>query len=91
MSSVPENIEALKITSAEFLLTDLDVAWTFMDVAETSGIEETVVRNHQNARKAYDTVLDFLSKLTLTASDRNAVEEKLAVLKTRLENAGQLF
>ena len=77
--------------SVEFLLTDIDVAMTFLDVAETSGIEETVTRNHQNARRAYDTVLSFLSKLTLHAGHRQQVETQLAVLKARLEAVGQRF
>lgn len=78
-----------KYTSPVFLLTDIDVALTFMDVAETTDIEDTVTRNHQNARKAYDTVLDFLSKLTLTPTDRQQVETKLAILKARLQAVGQ--
>ena len=77
--------------SPEFLLTDIGVAMTFMDVAETTNIEETVIRNHANARKAHDTVLDFLAKWALTPSDRQAVESRLAVLKARLEAAGQRF
>ena len=36
----------------EFLITDLDLALTFMDVADTSRVEEIVKRNHENARKA---------------------------------------
>jgi hypothetical protein len=85
MSSLPENIDALKHTGAEFLIADLDTALAFMDVADTSGDKETVARNHRNAGKAYNTVLDFLSKLALMPSDREAVESKLAVLKARTE------
>lgn len=88
MSSLLENINALNHTGAKFLITDVDTALTFMDVAETSRDEETVARNRQNARDAYGTVLGFLSKLKLIPSDREAVESKLAVLKARLEAAG---
>jgi hypothetical protein len=88
MSSLLENIDALKRTGAEFLITDLDTAMVFMDVADTSGDKETVARNQRNARKAYNTVLGFLSTLALMPSDRQAVESKLAVLKARLEAVG---
>ena len=81
--------EHSEYTSPEFLLTDIDVGLTFMDLSETTSIPETVTSNHQNARKAYETVLHFLSKLNLTPSDRQTVENKLAVLKARLEAAGQ--
>jgi len=69
----------------DFLLTDLDLAMTFMDIAKTSQIEETVRRNHNNARKAYDTVLHLLEKLTADAGQRQVIDAKLALLKTRLE------
>ena len=37
-----------------FGIADLDVALTFMNVADTSGIVETKQRNYRNARTAYD-------------------------------------
>ena len=91
MASLAENIKDLTHTSAEFLITDLDLALTFMDIADTSNSAETGTRNRQNARHAYDTVREFLSKLALTASDRQAVESKLAVLKARLKAVGDQF
>ena len=90
--SVPQCPDGLDPTNSagltDFLLSDLDLALTFMDVADTTGIEETAHRNHENARKAYDTVLDILSRLTLKIAQRDAVESRLAVLKSRLESAG---
>jgi hypothetical protein len=52
-----------------FLLADLDVALTFMDISETTHSEETAHRNHNNARKAYDTVLHLLERLVPSASE----------------------
>ena len=74
-----------------FLLTDLDLAMTFMDVADSSHIEETTRRNHTNARTAYDTVLHLLQALMLNVDRRQAIDAKLAILKTRLKAAGQQF
>jgi hypothetical protein len=61
---VSERFHDLIQTGVEFLLVDLDVAITFMDVAETFRIEEIKHRNHNNARKACDTVLHLLEQVT---------------------------
>jgi hypothetical protein len=74
---------------AGFLITDVDLGFTFMDVAETSKDDEVIRRNRQNARKVYDTALRLLSKLSLNNEERQTVEVKLAVLKKRLEAVGE--
>jgi hypothetical protein len=74
-----------------FLLTDLDLALTFMDISETTHSEETAQRNHNNGRKAYDTVLHLLDRLVPSPSERQAIDAKLAILKTRLQAVGQQF
>jgi hypothetical protein len=88
---VGERFHNLIQTGVEFLLVDLDVAMTFMDVAEASGLEDTKHRNHKNARKAYDSVLHLLEKLKPDAEQVRVIDAKLARLKTRLEAAGQQF
>jgi hypothetical protein len=60
-----------------------------MEVAGASRFEETTRRNHNNARTAYDTVLRLLKKLTPNLSERQAIDAKLAILKTRLQAVGQ--
>ncbi len=72
----------------DFLLTDVDLALTFLDVADTTAVEETAHRNREHARQAYGTVANFLTKLNLKVADREAVETRLAVLKERLDAAG---
>jgi hypothetical protein len=76
-------------TGAAFLLTDLDLAMTFLDLANTSRIAGIVRRNRRNARTAYDSVLRFLPRLVLTAAERQRIEEKLSELKGRLEAVGE--
>ena len=78
----------LNSVTAEFLLTDIDVGITFMDVAGTSRDQKTVLRNHKNAMLAYDTVLGFLAKLSLTEIERQSVQAKLALLRARLQASG---
>lgn len=68
----------------DLILSDLDIALTFMDVADISRIEETKDRNHRNARKAYDTALKLLKSLSPDVTQQAAINAKLALLKSRL-------
>jgi hypothetical protein len=91
VSNWPETFSDLNQSGVSFLLTDLDLAMTFMDFADASRIEETTRRNQINARTAYDTVLRLLEKLKPNPDQRHAIDAKLAVLKTRLQAVGQQF
>ncbi len=72
---------------AAFLLADLDLAMTFLDVAATSDKRKSSQRNQKNARTAYDTVLRFLPRLSLTAVETSAIHEKVSALRIRLEDS----
>ncbi len=72
----------------DFLLADIDLAMTFMDLSKISSVSETINRNHENALTAYRTVLSLLSRLSLSPEARQSVETKLDVLKARLETVG---
>jgi hypothetical protein len=74
-------------TAAAFLVTDLDLAMTFLDVANTSHNPGCSQRNQNNARTAYDTVLQFLARLSLTEVEQSTIREKLSVLRIRLQNS----
>ena len=76
---------------AEFIMADLELAFTFLDIARTSLAAETRRRNQENARAAYDAVLRFLPRSlpVLSAAERHAIENKLAELKNRLEQLGE--
>jgi hypothetical protein len=91
MDEKPPFAEAVNTISIEFLLNDLDLAMTLLDVASTTIVDETAKRNHQNAHKAYDVVVCHLSKVKLNASQEHELDEKLAALKARLESVGQKF
>ena len=79
----------LNTTSIGFLLTDLETALTFLDVAQTSHDQETKQRNHKNAHVAYDTVIRLLPNVKPTAAQQQAIDEKLSLLKARLEAVGE--
>ena len=90
-SDVSETFDDLNQSGVQFLLVDLDLAMTMMDTAEATRLEDTKHRNHKNARTAYDSVLHLLEKLEPDAEQREAIDAKLARLKTRLEAVGQQF
>ena len=78
---------------AEFIMTDLELAFAFLDIARTSGVTETGRRNQENASTAYDAVRRFLPRSlpALSAAERQAIENKLGELKSRLEQLGENF
>ena len=63
----------------DFLLFDLDLANTFLDVAAAFQSKETASRNHSNARKAYDTVMRLMPKLRLDQHVRQDFNRKLSL------------
>jgi hypothetical protein len=69
----------------EFLLTELDTGLVFLKVAAAAKSAERVLRNRENARLAYNTVLRFLPIVKLGAEERKVFDQKLAELKAQLD------
>lgn len=82
-----ENADLAK-RGIEFVIAELETALTFLDIADTSDIEETVKRNHQNARKAYETVQRLLTRLRPNADEKALIGAKIAALEARLQAGG---
>lgn len=78
----------LNKSGVEFLLTELQTALTFMDIADTSRIPETVKRNHENAHKAYETVQRLMGYLIPNETQQALIVQRITQLKARLEAAG---
>jgi hypothetical protein len=70
-----------------FLIAELELGLTFMDVAATSASTDTTRRNQAHARVAYETVLGLKNQVPLTATEEALVNEKLDLLKARLDSA----
>jgi len=90
MADVPQIIFDCHRACARFLLVDLDVGITFLEIAETSRNEETARRNRNNALIAYRSSVQFLPRLKLTAVEDRAIKGKLYRLKARLELLGTI-
>ncbi len=76
----------------EMLKRDLDAGLIRAMIASRAPENsEKRLRNHREARKAYDTVVDFSQRFTLTSTDTQEISDKLAKLKSSLEQLGDSF
>ena len=92
-TGVNEELTPMRLSNIafDFLRTDLDTGLTFMNVAESTRDADAQQRNHENARRAYDAVVRLMQSLSLDDTQNKEVAEKLALLKSRLQNVGQKF
>ena len=75
----------------EFVKTELKTGLTFSTIALQAKDAQKISRNTMNARKAYDTLLRFLDRSTLSDQDVADVEQMLAKLKANLIQLGETF
>lgn len=75
----------------QFLLIDLGLALTFLNIASTSVNLETTQRNWKHARKAHDAVAHLLPRLTTTDEELQFIEKELSALRIRLKAVGEIF
>jgi hypothetical protein len=78
-------------TSVELLLTDSNVALTFLSIAETTENRETAERNIHNAHKAYDSIQNFRLRYVFTDAQTATLNSNLGEVKARLEALGRTF
>ena len=92
MAGVPQ-VGDWRRVGANFIITDLELAFTFLKIARTSSVPETVRRNQGNACTAYHAVLRFLPQClpALSAAERQTIEVNLRKLKNCLEQFGECF
>jgi hypothetical protein len=69
------------------VLSDLDLALTFLEIARTARDAVTRRRNRENARKVYETMLRFRPRLLPTPVEDRIIQQKLAQLKDGLDVA----
>jgi hypothetical protein len=69
---------------ADILMSDADFALTFLDLAETTVVEENRIRRRAEARRAYHAILKFVSKSHLTQEQRSALTKRLDRIRGRL-------
>ena len=73
----------------QFISIELDLAMTFVSVAADEGLQSPQrVRNHRQARVAYDTAVRFLAGAELSLAERAEFECKLRRIKISLQEIG---
>jgi hypothetical protein len=80
--------EASNKVGTEFVLTELDTALTFLDVAETTRSAETRERNRNHAYEAYEVVLRMQSRVIMDPDQKIEFQQKLATLRRRFKELG---
>ena len=83
-----ELMERANTVGIDFLKTEIQTAFTFIQVAETSSSPETRARNFGLALKGYHAVLHFLPRLVPTPDERTEIDQSMGKLKQRLGEAG---
>ncbi len=79
MSNFLEYFTSANRAGVEFILTDLNLAMAFLDVAAASTDSYVIRRNHDNARTAYATIADLLGKLSLDQLQRQGLKQSWAL------------
>jgi hypothetical protein len=81
--------EQFERNRAQFLITELDTATTFCEVAKSSNDPEKTRRNVKNAREGYDTILRLHEGVQLDAQAKSEFENKFSHLKSELQALGE--
>jgi hypothetical protein len=74
--------------SVTLLLTDAEVALTFLDMAEVTSFPESRSRQIGEALTAFRSITKLSPRFVFTREQRRSLDEKLSVLRTRLLDAG---
>jgi hypothetical protein len=71
-----------------FVLVELDLGATFCELALSTQIEEDRERNTRNGRKAYDSAIHYLQRVSPDSTEQKLINEKLSRLNELLERLG---
>jgi hypothetical protein len=88
MTGNATSIEVPNAAGLGFVLIELDLGATFCELAWSTQNEENKKRNTRNARKAYDSALHFLHRLSPESDERAVINEKFSRLNDLLERLG---
>ena len=71
-----------------FVLIELDLGATFCELALSTQNEKNKERNTRNGRKAYDSALHFLQRVSPDSAEQTLINEKFSHLNELLEQLG---
>ncbi len=81
--------EQFENNQVQFLLTELDTATTFCEVAKAAQTPEKRNRNVGNAMEGYDTAVRLSHGVHFNAESQREYDTKLAHLRALLKELGQ--
>ena len=87
-SDSASNLSDSNYVGVDLQITDVKLALTFLDLAETTNVAADSFRRVAEAHKAYTSILHFLARLTPTEEQSLLLSDMLGTLKTRLLAAG---
>jgi hypothetical protein len=76
-------------TGAQFLILDLHVAFTFIQISQTSDVQETRARTLRKAALVYRQVSDFVRSGRVSQNDAETIKLLLQELRRSLESLGE--
>jgi hypothetical protein len=74
----------------DFLKVELDIASSFVKSAEAASNRERRQWKCSQAKKAYDTVAQMMKRVTLNTAEADFLSNRLAAVKTSLQQIEQL-
>jgi hypothetical protein len=83
--------ERVNRASADFLKIDVDTALTFLQIASQTEDGVRRQRNLEAARRAYNTVLRLMERVTLSEQDTQILSLGLEELRFKLQQFGEVF
>jgi hypothetical protein len=75
--------------AVRFIHTELETGLTLAKVASTANNQDKIDRNRANARKAYDTALEYMARIGLPSKESAEIQRKLEELKRELQQLGE--
>jgi hypothetical protein len=91
MQDFAQTMRDSNAVSVEFLSIEAETGLLFAEIASQADSAEKKARNCSNARTAYDTVLRFIERVSLTEAEWESLGRKMAKLKVSLQKLGESF
>jgi hypothetical protein len=83
--------EKSAILSVDILKIDADLALTFTESARLLSDPDRAAQSVRHARRAYDFIAGMRTEIPPSNTDTQELDSKLATLRKRLEDLGEMF
>jgi TnpA family transposase len=70
--------------NTDFLSNDAEIVLGFLELTEAAVIEDDKIRRRAEARRAYQAILKYITRIHLTKEQRSALMQRLSRVRGRL-------